>query len=62
MNGKEVFLNCVALQEVVIPTELSDIGNRGCPLSAVMSVSCGTEHRVHHGVAQNGVRSEECAG
>ena len=31
--GKEVFLNCVALQEVVIPTELSDIGNRafcGC--------------------------------
>ena len=30
---KEVFLNCVALQEVVIPTELSDIGNRafcGC--------------------------------
>ena len=31
--GKEVFLNCVALQEVVIPTELRDIGNRafcGC--------------------------------
>ena len=31
--GKEVFLNCVALQEVVIPTELSDIGIRafcGC--------------------------------
>ena len=30
--GKEVFLNCVVLQEV-IPTELSDIGNRafcGC--------------------------------
>ena len=30
--GKEVFLNCVVLQEVV-PTELSDIGNRafcGC--------------------------------
>ena len=26
--GKEVFLNCVALQEVVIPTELSDVGNR----------------------------------
>ena len=25
--GKEVFLNCVVLQEVVIPTELSDIGN-----------------------------------
>ena len=31
--GKEVFLNCVALQEVVIPTELCDIGIRafcGC--------------------------------
>ena len=31
--GKEVFLNCVVLQEVVIPTELSDTGNRafcGC--------------------------------
>ena len=31
--GKEVFLNCVVLQEVVIPTELSDIGIRafcGC--------------------------------
>ena len=27
--GKEVFLNCVVLQEVVIPTELSDIGDRG---------------------------------
>ena len=32
-NGKEVFLSCVVLQEVVTPTELSDIGNRafcGC--------------------------------
>ena len=31
--GKEAFLDCVVLQEVVIPTELSDIGNRafcGC--------------------------------
>ena len=31
--GKEVFLDCVALQEVVIPTELCDIGIRafcGC--------------------------------
>ena len=31
--GKEVSLNCVVLQEVVIPTELRDIGNRafcGC--------------------------------
>ena len=32
--GKEVFLNCVALQEVVIPTELRDIGN---------SAFCGCE-------------------
>ena len=23
--GKEVFLNCIVLQEVVIPTELSDV-------------------------------------
>ena len=32
-HGKEVFLNCVALQEIVIPTELRDVGNRafcGC--------------------------------
>ena len=32
-NWQRSFLNCVALQEVVIPTELSDIGNRafcGC--------------------------------
>ena len=31
--GKEAFLNCVVLQEVVIQTELSEIGNRafcGC--------------------------------
>ena len=31
--GKEVFLNCVALREAVIPTELHDIGIRafcGC--------------------------------
>ena len=31
--GKEVFLFCVVLQEVVIPIELSDIGDRafcGC--------------------------------
>ena len=31
--GKEVFLNCIALREVVIPTELQDIGIRafcGC--------------------------------
>ena len=26
--GKEAFLNCVVLQEAVIPTELSDMGNR----------------------------------
>ena len=25
---QEVFLNCVVLQEAVIPTELSDMGNR----------------------------------
>ena len=38
--GKEVFLNCVVLQEVVIPTELSDIGSpdglgpvRGMPIT-----------------------------
>ena len=32
-NWQRSFLNCVALQEVVIPTELRDIGNRafcGC--------------------------------
>ena len=31
--GKEVFLSCIALQEVVIPTELQEIGIRafcGC--------------------------------
>ena len=56
---QEVFLNCVVLQEAVIPTELSDMGNRafcGCQqLQRFTSLDWGDIEQwvqVEHNVAQ----------